>query len=129
MTSAKVIANGKAKEVFIRSLNKLEVGLSRATCRAKVPGIDPAVDTLTPSAGFSPDTGGTIPEGSRTVLGDRQSCQNLPDPESQKPAIKRASGCFLLEGAGQCRTSNHSHSIIKNIINSFNFNKLKKTII
>ncbi|RMS31663.1 hypothetical protein ALP71_200191 [Pseudomonas coronafaciens pv. garcae] len=36
-----------------------------------------------------------------TVLGDAQSCQNLPDPKSQKPAITRAPGHFLLVGAGR----------------------------
>ena len=33
-------------------------------------------------------------------------------PKSQKPAITRALGHFLLDDAGQCRTSNHSHSIV-----------------
>ena len=44
--------------------------------------------------------------------GDAQSCQNLPNPKSQKPAIKRAPEHFLLDRAGQRRTSNHSHSIV-----------------
>ena len=53
-----------------------------------------------------------VPCHINTVLGDAQSCQSLPDPKSQKPAITRASGYLLLAGAGQCRTSNHSHSIV-----------------
>lgn len=47
-----------------------------------------------------------------TVLGDAQSCQNLPDPKNQKPAIKRASGYFLLIDAGHYQPPNHSHSIV-----------------
>ena len=53
-----------------------------------------------------------VPCHTNTVLGDAQSCQNLLDPKSRKPAVTRASGCFLLVGAGQCRTPNHSHSIV-----------------
>lgn len=36
----------------------------------------------------------------------------VPTPKSQKPAITRAPGHFLLVGAGQCRASHHSHSIV-----------------
>src|SRR5450830_137245 len=53
-----------------------------------------------------------VPCHINTVLGDAQSCQSLPDPKSQKPTITRAPGHFLLDRAGQCRTSNHSHSIV-----------------
>lgn len=53
-----------------------------------------------------------VPCHINTVLGDAQSCQNLPDPKNQKPAITRAPGHFLLDRARQCRTSNHSHSIV-----------------
>lgn len=38
--------------------------------------------------------------------------EKMPALKSQKPAITRASGHFLLVGAGQCRTRDHSHSII-----------------
>ncbi len=53
-----------------------------------------------------------IPSHKNAARGDAKSCQNLPDPKSQKPAITRAPGHFLLDCAGQCRTSNHSHSIV-----------------
>jgi hypothetical protein len=53
-----------------------------------------------------------LPCPTNSVLGDAQSCQNLPDKKCRKPAITRASGHFLLGSAGQCRTSNHSHSIV-----------------
>ena len=52
-----------------------------------------------------------------TVLGDAKNCHTLPDPKSQKPAITRAPGHFLLDGAGQCRTPHHSHSIINEQVN------------
>lgn len=38
--------------------------------------------------------------------------EKMPALKSQKPAFTRASGHFLLVGAGQCRTPHHSHSIV-----------------
>lgn len=43
-----------------------------------------------------------------TLPGDAQTCQNLPDPKTQKPAITRAPGHFLLDRAGQSRPPHHS---------------------
>lgn len=38
--------------------------------------------------------------------------RKVTNAKYQKPAITRAPEHFLLVGAGQCRTSNHSHSIV-----------------
>ena len=51
-------------------------------------------------------------KGQPPIAGDAQSVLKVPTPKSQKPAITRASGHLLLVGAGQCRTPNHSHSIV-----------------
>lgn len=53
-----------------------------------------------------------VPCHINTVLGDAERYPNLPDPKSQKPAITRALGHFLLDRAGQCRTQDHSHSMV-----------------
>lgn len=58
-----------------------------------------------------------IPCHKNTAPGDAERYPNLPAQKSQKPAITRAPGHFLLDRAGQCRTPNHSHSIINKQVN------------
>ena len=53
-----------------------------------------------------------VPCHINTVLGDAKRYLYLPDPKTQKPAITRALGHFLLDRAGQCLTWDHSHSIV-----------------
>lgn len=53
-----------------------------------------------------------VPCHTNTVLGDAELYPNLPNANSQKPAITRASGHFLLDRAGLYRTQDHSHSIV-----------------
>jgi hypothetical protein len=53
-----------------------------------------------------------VPCHINAMLGDAERYLNLPDLKSQKPAITRAPGHFLLDRAGQCRTRDHSHSMV-----------------